>query len=224
MTEEEMRDWIETVVKDTVKCLDIEVSRRQERQLMDYLRLLAKWNDKINLVSRRNVQTVVADRLYDALLLWREFRPWTGKRHLDIGSGGGFPAVPIHVMAPDATLWLTEPRARRVSFLATVTAELDLENVEVKRCRVGANDSVLPQDARFDVITAQAVGPPKKMFELASGRLADHGRYVWINADGLESVPCEFVNVHDEKFLSTVCRHARPAGEACWSGCLTRTG
>lgn len=222
MTRKKGQAWIDGVVRDTVGYLRIEVSVPQERQLTAYLRLLVKWNEKINLVSRKSIQTVAADRLFDALLLWREFRPWSGKRHLDIGSGGGFPAVPIHIMAPDTELWLTEPRARRVAFLVSVMAELDLRSAGVKRCRVGEDDSGWAEAALFDIVTAQAVGPAEKVLELAAGQLAVHGRYVWVGAEGIDDARRELVNGMKERFAVTVHRHERPGGRVCGVGDMER--
>ena len=224
MAKREGQTWIETVVRETVGYLGIEASALQEKQLVAYLRLLVKWNEKINLVSRKSVKTVVADRLFDALLLWREFRPWGGKRHLDIGSGGGFPAVPIHIMAPETELWLTDPRARRVAFLASVMAEVDLRGAGVKRCRVGDGDNEWAEGTLFDIVTAQAVGPAEKVMELASNRLVVHGRYVWVGAEGIDSGRRELEDANEERFVTTARRHEGPGGRVCWVGDLERKG
>jgi 16S rRNA (guanine527-N7)-methyltransferase len=215
-------EWIEGVVRKTTEWLDIETSEQQEQQLRAYLSLLVKWNQRINLVSRKGIEAAAADRLFDALLLWREFRPWTGNSHLDIGSGGGFPAVPIHIMAPDSVLLMAEPRARRMSFLATVAAELDLMNVEVRRCRVGGADDGLEADAHFDAITAQAVAKVDEILSVVSERLSVGGGYIWVASKAVGEGWRTAVDGEETRFAVEETRLEDPRGRICWIGRLER--
>ncbi len=120
---------MEIVVSEAAEAAGVSLDEDQRRDLTAYLDLLEKWNKKINLVSRKGFREAVAQRLFDALLIWREFRPWKDSSHLDVGTGGGFPAIPIQSMSPEERLTLMEPRHRRAGYISTVVAELHLRNV-----------------------------------------------------------------------------------------------
>lgn len=77
-----------------------------------------------------------------------------GARVVDIGSGAGFPGLPLAIVRPDLTVTLLEPRAKRAAFLRHVVRETRARNARVEESRATA----LPKQARFDVATSRAVG------------------------------------------------------------------
>ena len=83
-------------IDNIANAMGIDLEPDQRSKLSTYATLLARWNEKINLVSRRSFENVVTDRLFDALLMWEGNRPWSGTSHLDIGSGGGLPGIDRH--------------------------------------------------------------------------------------------------------------------------------
>jgi 16S rRNA (guanine(527)-N(7))-methyltransferase RsmG len=94
-----------------------------------YIELLQKWNARINLtasVTWDALEPLFAEGIWAASLY-----PGGGVSHLDIGSGAGFPALPIRILCPDMELTLLEPRGKRAAFLETVCSELGLEQVTV---------------------------------------------------------------------------------------------
>lgn len=132
--------------------------------LESFARLLAKWNRVQNLVSRETLSAVWTRHVADSLQLLRLL----DDAHviLDLGSGGGFPALPLAVAlkGSDVTFLLVEPNARKVSFLRTVARELGLA-VSVEGRRAEAIDS--RETAPPDVITARAVTPLAPLLTLA---------------------------------------------------------
>ncbi len=121
-----------------------------------YLRLLEKWNLKVNLTGYRDrgriLRELFAESFLAAPLLGEEDGPL-----LDVGSGAGFPGMALKVYRPELPVYLLEPRRKRASFLDSVRRELALEGVEVvcKRledCRPG-DFAVLPR-----TVTLRGVG------------------------------------------------------------------
>jgi hypothetical protein len=105
--------------------LEADTSRRLQR----YLALLEKWNSRVNLTATtewRGLGILFEEGIWAARLY-----PVVPGRHLDIGSGAGFPALPIAILHPETRFDLLEPRARRAAFLETVAAEIGLRNVTV---------------------------------------------------------------------------------------------
>jgi 16S rRNA (guanine(527)-N(7))-methyltransferase RsmG len=102
---------------------------REGERLQAYLKLLEKWNPRINLTAATEWRAV---RDFFAEALWAAGRYPRGRvEHLDIGSGGGFPAIPMQIVLPGMRLHLVEPRAKRAAFLETAVAELGLNGTEV---------------------------------------------------------------------------------------------
>jgi len=208
----------ETIVVRVAESALVELVPKQRNMLSDFLTLLSKWNDRVNLVSRKDFEGVVKDRLFDALVLWREFGPWTGMSHLDIGSGGGFPAIPIHIMSPEENLTLMEPRYRRVSFLSTVAAHLELDHVEIRQERLEhrAGDTATP--GTFDVVTAQAVEPLAKMLPLVLTKVAEGGRFVWMRSGKMTGDELNVMHQCEGRWQVAETTCTRPTGESSWVG------
>ncbi len=103
-------------------------------RLAAYLGLLEKWNARVNLTAATGWPAI--GWLFEEALWASRWYPQTAVSHVDIGSGAGFPAVPLKILRPAMRLRLIESRAKRAAFLETVAAELNLAGVEVCGCRV----------------------------------------------------------------------------------------
>ena len=119
--------------------LEAEIERRCE----SFLRLLARWNRVHNLTAARDAPAR-ARHLRDCLCARDEFPPQS--RIIDIGSGNGFPAVPLAVARPDCRFDLVEARAKKASFLRQAAIELDLANVRVRETRIEDWSPAAPPD------------------------------------------------------------------------------
>ncbi len=105
----------------------------EARLLAAYLGLLAKWNVRVNLTA--DTRWPAIRWLFEEALWAAVWYSETTVRHLDIGSGAGFPAVPLRILKPEMRLRLVESRTRRAAFLETVAAELKLTGMSVACCR-----------------------------------------------------------------------------------------
>ncbi|MBI5059920.1 16S rRNA (guanine(527)-N(7))-methyltransferase RsmG [candidate division KSB1 bacterium] len=99
-----------------------------------------------------------------------------GARVLDFGSGGGFPAIPLAIARPDVSWLLVESSARKTAFLARVSRETQLSNVEVLTARVEMLSA--EYNARFDVITARAVAELPELIDWTRRLLKPGGRWL----------------------------------------------
>lgn len=93
-------------------------------KLLRYLRLLEKWNFRINLTASTAWPAIGV--LFEEALWAAGYFPTQGSCHLDIGSGAGFPAIPLHIVRPALRLELLESRVRRAVFLESAVAELQM--------------------------------------------------------------------------------------------------
>lgn len=136
------------------KELGIDLSVEQVNSLFIYLAELKKWNRKINLTAIRDERDVIIKHVLDSLSYINGFGPPAGPRLLDMGSGAGFPALPIKVIKPDISVTLVESVKKKASFLRHVIRILGLAGAEVidKRIEEIENSSW----SLYDVVTARA--------------------------------------------------------------------
>lgn len=126
-----------------------------------YLDLVREWNDSASLVSRGDLEHLVDKHVVDSLSLAPVILEVSGKsgQLLDIGSGGGFPAIPLKIALPNLGLTLVERSRRRGGFLMKVVGKLGLSGVEV----VLGEFPGCVQGPSVDVITARAVEKPQRV-------------------------------------------------------------
>lgn len=140
----------------------------QRADLERFAALLRKWNAVQNLVSRETIDQLWPRHIDDSLQLLKLLRP-TDLSILDIGSGGGFPALPLAITSRGTArrFALVEPIAKKAAFLRTVARELDLP-VSVLAVRIEQIDS----RETFDLITSRALAALPDLLRLASPHLS----------------------------------------------------
>ena len=119
-----------------------------------YLVELEKWNRKFNLTAIRDEREIVTKHFIDSFSYLTGFVPEKGMELLDMGSGAGFPALPIKIAAPGLSVSLVESVRKKGAFLRHVIRTLGLEDVRVLGMRTGELPSVC--HAFYDVVTARA--------------------------------------------------------------------
>ena len=147
-------------------------SGRAVAALERYERLIRRWNARGNLVSRRDLDRLRDRHVLDSLSLL----PWWRGSLVDVGSGAGFPGIPLAVARPESPVTVVERSERKAHFLQHVVIELGLRNVEVIEADVGQPFASGSLDGRvFDTVTARAVAPPAATWRLVRGLLAPAG-------------------------------------------------
>jgi len=136
------------------KELGIVLSIEQVNSLFVYLAELKKWNRKINLTAITEERDTVIKHLLDSLSYLKAFSPAPGLRLLDMGSGAGFPAIPLKIAAPDIFITMVESVKKKASFLRHIARTLPLPGAEILDKRM----EELPDTYRssFDIVTARA--------------------------------------------------------------------
>lgn len=135
----------------------IELSKQQINRFDKYISLLKEWNEKINLTAITEEREIVEKHFIDSLtcLLIPVF--WLHNRVLDIGTGAGFPGIPIKILRPDLELYLIETIGKKAQFLEALIRELKLEGVTILKDR--AEDLAHQPEYRetFDVVISRAL-------------------------------------------------------------------
>jgi 16S rRNA (guanine527-N7)-methyltransferase len=119
-----------------------------------YLVELEKWNRKINLTAIRGEQEIITKHFIDSFSYVKGFGPRPGMTVLDMGSGAGFPALPIKIAFPDLSVTMVESVKKKAAFLRHIIRTLKIEGAGV----VDTRTDILPETyrSRYDVVTARA--------------------------------------------------------------------
>jgi 16S rRNA (guanine527-N7)-methyltransferase len=143
-----------------------------ESQLSSYLDLLVKWNRKINLTSEKNTSEILHRHIFDSLQYARVISP--SDQVMDIGSGAGFPGIPLKVVYPHLSLTMVESQRKRCSFLEAVVSNLSLKDTRVINERA---EKVSPVPI-VEVVILRAVSDIKSCLDLAVRFLENGGKVV----------------------------------------------
>jgi 16S rRNA (guanine527-N7)-methyltransferase len=139
-------------------------------QLSLYLDLLLKWNARTNLTAIRDPEEIVRRHFGESLFAARHLGlPDT---LLDLGSGAGFPGLPIALLRPEIKVTLAESQNKKAAFLREAIRTLNLPNIEVWAARAEA----LPASRRFHTVTLRAVDNMEAAFPAARVRVAPGGQ------------------------------------------------
>lgn len=150
-------------------------------ELSDYVALVEKWNHKINLVSRKDIHRVVERHVFDSLSV-RDYL--VGQRLLDIGSGAGFPGLPLAICCPELLFTLVERTQKKSRFLNLVKSSLNLKNIDCQQVDLKESKE---SETSYDTILSRAVSDPVNVWRLCRSRLNDGGRLLFFlstNSDG----------------------------------------
>ncbi|MCE3047004.1 16S rRNA (guanine(527)-N(7))-methyltransferase RsmG [Helicobacter sp. faydin-H17] len=146
-------------------------------QLQHYATLLLKWNQTHNLSGAKTLQEI-QDNIQDCLYPLDFVTPFESV--IDIGSGCGFPAIPLAIACPKSIFYLTEPRKKRASFLQMLAFELELKNIQIFPHRL--EDTQLPQ---VDLITSRAVASTPSLIKISKHLLSPMGAFLFYKGSNL---------------------------------------
>ena len=174
MTSREFRDRLARRARKA----DVTVSPDVLDSLEAYYRLLARWNERINLTSLplRAPTDAMFDRLFVEPLAASRFVPDAKINWFDLGSGGGSPALPLKLVRPAAVLTMVEAKARKAAFLREAVRVLALAGADVQNVRLESLAEWPQLLHSVDVVTVRAVKPDATLITAAAKLLATRGR------------------------------------------------
>ncbi|WMS86026.1 16S rRNA (guanine(527)-N(7))-methyltransferase RsmG [Pleionea litopenaei] len=150
--------------------LEMSVTAEQMQQLVTVIEQLSKWNQAYNLTAIREPEQMVTLHLMDSLAILPWLKPG---RLLDIGTGPGFPGVPLAILDNSRSFFLLDSNGKKTRFIRQLAHQLGLDHISVVDTRV----EQWQPDQPFDVITSRAFASLKKMVDFSYHLLANGG--VW---------------------------------------------
>lgn len=146
------------------KSMGIKVTVEQAGKFQRYMEFLVEWNEKLNLTAITGPEEVMEKHFLDSLTLLLACKPKDGGKLLDVGTGAGFPGVPIKIMRPDLQVTLLDGSNKRLNFLGELCCELGIECQRVhKRAEEAGLDKAMRES--YDLVTARAVAQLRVLCE-----------------------------------------------------------
>jgi len=127
------------------------LSSTQKEQFSELGPLYAEWNERINVISRKDIEALYLRHVLHSLGIAKVHVFLPGSRVLDIGTGGGFPGIPLAIMFPETKFVLVDSIGKKIKVVGEIARELRLENVEAVHGRAEK------QKGQFDFIVSRAV-------------------------------------------------------------------
>ena len=143
----------------------------QIKQFQDLQNLYEDWNSKINVISRKDIDELYTRHVLHSLGIVKvlEFKP--GSRIMDVGTGGGFPGIPLAIMHPEVDFYLIDVIAKKIKVVNEVATALGLKNVKAEQKR-----AELVKD-NFDFIVSRAVTNMPDFVEWVSDRVKKESKH-----------------------------------------------
>ena len=148
----------------------LDIAPAQQQKLLAYLALLQKWNKTYNLTALRDPAQMVSHHLLDSLTLLPYLAQ--AKSMIDVGSGGGMPAIPASICRPDLRITLVDANSKKTSCLRQAAIELGLGNIAVSSSRVEELS-----DQRADIVTSRAFAELADFVRLTRHLLGNNGHW-----------------------------------------------
>lgn len=148
---------IREILEQSLSEINLRLTEKQLGQFEKFYRAVVDWNQKINLTAITDAREFALKHIIDSLLLWDEKKFSAAKKIIDVGTGAGFPGIPLKIFQPQLEIILLDSLAKRVDFLKNISRALELDGVT---CLHGRAEDCAQQKIfreQFDLATARAV-------------------------------------------------------------------
>jgi 16S rRNA (guanine527-N7)-methyltransferase len=150
-----------------------------------YIELLLKWNKTVSLTTVSKVDQILSFHFGESLFAL-PMLPVEKSRLADVGSGAGFPGIPLAMARPSLDVTLIEPNAKKFAFLNEVIRQLGLNNVTAFR---GRTSGLRSPDERFEIVTARAVGRFDELIGWTEARVTPGGKLIlWVGDEDAKKI------------------------------------
>ncbi len=158
--------------------LEIELSEKQVKQFLAYLEILQNWNKRMNLTSLKDPREIIVTHFLDSLTVNKGIDKIDSFRVIDIGTGAGFPGIPLKILRPKISLSLLDSSRKRIEFLKYLSKSLKLKDLEIIWGRAEEYGRKEGYRERYDIVLARALARLNILVELGIPFLKIRGLFI----------------------------------------------
>lgn len=133
---------------------------QQEKQFAALKDLYTEWNERINVISRKDMDNFYLHHVLHSLSIATTFEFTNGMQVMDLGCGGGFPGLPLAIFFPDTSFLMVDSINKKLKVIEEVSKAIGLANITTRHTR--AEDII---DRKFDVVVSRAVAPLRNLWD-----------------------------------------------------------
>jgi len=185
------------LIRDGLEEIGFRYSEKQVDAFITYLSELKKWNRAYNLTALKTDNDIIIKHFLDSLLFAKALPP-DARTLADIGSGAGFPGIPIKIMFPDLSVFLIEPTRKKAIFLRHICSMLQLQGIEIIDRRIEEAEGLA-----VDVAVTRALFSVREFIEKTKAILNTNGILILSKGPGLEK---ELAELPEEMLASLSCK------------------
>lgn len=174
------------IMKDASNEVELDLSEEQYDKFIGYMKLLQEWNEKVNLTAITEDEQIIKKHFIDCIKVFKSDAIKGARNIIDVGTGAGFPGLPIAIMNPNIKVTLLDSLNKRINFLNLVVSNLELKNVITihSRAEDGARNSDLRE--KFDVATSRAVANMAVLSEFCMPYVKVNGYFVALKGPSID--------------------------------------
>ncbi|MFZ1320930.1 MAG: 16S rRNA (guanine(527)-N(7))-methyltransferase RsmG [Ignavibacteria bacterium] len=161
-----------------------------------YQDIIIDWNKKINLISRKSKS--IEDHILNSIFFLTKFKIDNGQKIADIGTGGGFPGIPLKILYPEIELTLIDSIHKKVSILVDVVIKMDFKNTKAVWSRAEELSLDHNYKYKYDIVISKAVATLDKLYLWGNNFLKSDGKMICIKGGDIKS-EIETLNKLNEK-------------------------
>ena len=174
----------EKIFIEEAQKINIELDKNQIEKFYKYMDLLIEWNEKINLTAITNRKDILVKHFIDSLTIQKYLGD--AVNIIDVGTGAGFPGIPVKIVNPNLKVVLVDSLNKRINFLQEVIKKLNLDNIEVIHARAEDLGQNKKYRETFDIVTSRAVANMSVLSEYLLPLAKVNGKCICMKGSDIE--------------------------------------
>lgn len=166
--------------------LDIKLKDNQLQQFQEYMKLLLEWNQKINLTAITEPEEIILKHFIDSLTILKYIKE--NDKVIDVGTGAGFPGIPIKIAKPEIEMNLADSLNKRINFLNIIIQNLNLSQINTIHTRIEDLGKNKDYREKFDVVTSRAVASFNVLLEYMLPLVKVGGLCICMKGSNIEEI------------------------------------